>query len=95
MGHSGLAIVMTSLTTAAGLASFSASQVAPIADLGVFASVGVLASLVYTIVLLPALLAIIPLKVKKSGLDNSHRLFMDRLRQRTVAAVGIISLNVK
>jgi predicted RND superfamily exporter protein len=79
LGHSGLAIVMTSLTTAAGLASFSASQVAPIADLGVFASVGVLAALVYSIVLLPALLAIIPLKVKKSGSDNSRRLFMDRI----------------
>ncbi|WP_201341522.1 hypothetical protein [Abyssogena phaseoliformis symbiont] len=42
MGHSGLAIVMTVLTTVAGLWSFSFSAVAPVADLGVFASSGVL-----------------------------------------------------
>ncbi len=64
LGHSGLAIVMTSLTTAAGLASFAAAKVAPIADLGVFSSVGVLLSLFFTLILLPALLAIFPLKQK-------------------------------
>ena len=45
MGHSGLAIVMTSLTTAAGLWSFSFSELAPVADLGKFASAGVLIGL--------------------------------------------------
>ena len=69
--HSGLAIVMTSLTTAAGLASFSFAGVAPIADLGIFASIGVLFSLWYTLTLLPALLAIIPLKEKE--LSNANR----------------------
>lgn len=49
LGHSGLAIVMTSLTTAAGLASFAAAEVAPIADLGLFSAVGVLLSLVFTL----------------------------------------------
>lgn len=61
MGHSGLAIVMTSFTTAAGLASFAAAEVPPVAELGIFSSVGVLLSLFYTIVLLPALLAAVPL----------------------------------
>ncbi len=65
LGHSGLAIFMTSLTTAAGLASFAAAKVAPIADLGLFSSVGVLLSLFYTITLLPSLLAIFPLKGRK------------------------------
>lgn len=68
--HSGLAIVMTSLTTAAGLASFSFAGVAPIADLGIFASIGVLFSLWYTLTLLPALLAIIALKEIES--DKAH-----------------------
>ena len=62
--HSGLAIVMTSLTTAAGLASFSLAGVAPIADLGIFSSIGVLFSLWYTLTLLPAMLGILPLKIK-------------------------------
>ncbi len=39
--HSGLAIAMTSITTAIGVASFSGSEVAPISDLGMFASLGV------------------------------------------------------
>jgi predicted RND superfamily exporter protein len=65
LGHSGLAIFMTSITTAAGLASFAAAKVAPIADLGLFSSIGVLLSLFYTITLMPTLLAILPLKVKK------------------------------
>ena len=64
LGHSGLAIVMTSLTTAGGLMSFSTAKVAPIADLGIFASAGVILSLIYTIVFLPVLLAIFPIKSK-------------------------------
>jgi predicted RND superfamily exporter protein len=65
VGHSGLAVVMTSLTTAGGLFSFSTADVAPIADLGVFGSFGVMLSLLYTIMLLPVLLAIIPVNAPK------------------------------
>ncbi|MCD4723096.1 MAG: MMPL family transporter, partial [Desulfobacula sp.] len=57
IGHSGLAVVMTAATTAGGLFSFSTSEVAPIADVGIFAGTGVLLAMVYTIILLPALLA--------------------------------------
>lgn len=71
LGHSGLAIVMTSLTTAGGLMSFSTAAVAPIADLGVFASAGILLSLIYTIVFLPVLLAILPIKSKNIS-DNEN-----------------------
>jgi len=64
MGHSGLAIGMTSLTTAAGLWSFSFSELAPVADLGKFASAGVLIGLIYTLVLLPALISLFNIKPK-------------------------------
>ena len=64
LGHSGLPVFMTSLTTAGGLLSFSTAAVAPIADLGLFASAGVMLSFIYTIIFLPALLAIIPMKPK-------------------------------
>ncbi len=74
LGHSGLAIAMTSITTAIGVGSFSGSQVAPISDLGTFASLGVMLSLVLTLTLLPALLSITKLKQKvksKAGkMDN-------------------------
>ena len=64
LGHSGLAIAMTSVTTAIGVGSFSGSEVAPISDLGVFASLGVMVSLLLTLTLLPALLSITRLKPK-------------------------------
>jgi len=62
--HSGLAIAMTSVTTAIGVGSFFGSEVAPIADLGTFASFGVMVSLILTLTLLPALLSITKLKQK-------------------------------
>ncbi len=78
MGHSGLAIVMTGLTTAAGLGSFSMAEIAPIADLGRFAAAGVIVSLVFTIVLLPALLSLCPLRRRKPRTDSGSPL-MDRV----------------
>jgi len=64
LGHSGLAIAMTSVTTAIGVGSFFGSEVAPIADLGTFASLGVMVSLFLTLTLLPALLSITKMKQK-------------------------------
>ncbi|MCH9045089.1 MAG: MMPL family transporter [SAR324 cluster bacterium] len=62
LGHSGLPIVMTALTTAAGLYAFVTAEMAPIAHLGIFAGTGVLIALLYTLVLLPALLALWPVR---------------------------------
>lgn len=64
IGHSGLAIILTSLTTAGGLLSFIAADIAPVADLGLYASIGVIIALIYTVILLPALISILPLKQK-------------------------------
>ncbi|XCN74573.1 MAG: efflux RND transporter permease subunit [Candidatus Electrothrix aestuarii] len=72
IGHSGLAVFMTSLTTAGGLLSFSTADVAPIADLGVYAAAGVMLALLYTLLLLPSLLALIPLKEKKK--KETHKM---------------------
>jgi predicted RND superfamily exporter protein len=76
MGHSGFAIVLTSLTTAGSLASFALADVAPVAQMGIFASLGVVISLILTLVLLPAMLLKFDVKrveLHKSGngkLDN-------------------------
>ena len=78
MGHSGLAIVMTSLTTAAGLWSFSFSGVAPVADLGVFASSGVLVGLLFTLVFLPALIAKTSFAHLEQKADVEGNTLMDR-----------------
>lgn len=82
MEHSGLAILMTTVTTAIGLMSFAAAKVAPVADLGVVAPIGVFLALFYTVILLPSLLAIFPLKKidnHKDGLrlDSFFRFLAD------------------
>jgi len=87
IGHSGLAVVMTAATTAGGLFSFSTSEVAPIADLGIFAGTGVLLAMVYTIILLPALLAVIPVRTLKTQKDKSGDGAIERLLER----VGLIA----
>ncbi|MEN8304173.1 MAG: efflux RND transporter permease subunit [Campylobacterota bacterium] len=75
LGHSGLAIIMTSLTTAAGLLSFSTAEIAPIADLGIFAAIGIMIALLNTLVLLPALLAVLPIKpAKEKHLQKSEKM---------------------
>ncbi len=82
LGHSGLAITLTSLTTAAGLASFSFSTVAPVARLGIFGAAGVLIVLIFTLILLPALLSIFPVKAKhKPKTDAGHH---DRMEEMLV-----------
>ena len=79
LGHSGLAVVMTSLTTAVGLASFATAEVAPIADLGVFATTGVMLALVFTLLLLPALLAATTIKPRKNGSNTGHPAVFDKI----------------
>ncbi|CAC9457739.1 Predicted exporter of the RND superfamily [uncultured Gammaproteobacteria bacterium] len=74
MGHSGFAIVMTSLTTAAGMWSFAFSDVAPVADLGIFASASIALGLLFVLIFLPAMLATLKLKHKPVA---SHNKTMD------------------
>ncbi len=61
MGHSGLAVLLTSLTTAASMAAFQAAELQPLIDLGRVAPVGVGLALVLSITLLPALLSLTPM----------------------------------
>ena len=82
VGHSGLAVVMTSLTTAGGLISFATADVAPIGDLGIFGSIGVMLSLLYTIVLIPPLLAIFPVKTEEIKAHGHKTTRMDRILDR-------------
>ncbi len=79
LGHSGLAIAMTSVTTAIGVGSFYGSEVAPIADLGTYASLGVMVSLFLTLTLLPALLAITKIKPKANKAAGKLDALMRRL----------------
>jgi uncharacterized protein len=74
MHHAGLPIVMTSLTTAGGLISFMAADIAPIADLGIVIPFAVFLALFYTMFLLPAFLAIFPVKLKTNHQAKTKQL---------------------
>ena len=66
MKQTAIAILMTTATTAAGLLSFLLSDTAPTQALGLFGAIGVVMALIYTMTLLPAVLAIIPIIRKKT-----------------------------
>jgi len=87
LGHSGLAIFMTSLTTAASLAAFSFSDIAPVAYLGMFSALGVSFQLVLTLIFLPALISLLPVKVKQHSVDEKPMLL-----DRFVHNLGVFSI---
>jgi hypothetical protein len=64
--HVGLPILMTGVTTAAGLMSFVVAEVEQVVDLGILGAIGVLVTQVYALILLPALLAVLPFRVSSA-----------------------------
>ncbi|MDH5728180.1 MAG: MMPL family transporter, partial [Gammaproteobacteria bacterium] len=72
MRHTGMAMFMTSITTAAGLLSFAVSEIAAIGYLGVFGALGVMLAFFYSIILLPTLIVLLPIKTKE--VDNNGKL---------------------
>ena len=76
IGHSGLAVVMTSFTTAASLASFSISDIAPVAALGIFSAIGVTLALILTLVFIPIMLSLLPIKHMHDEEDSFLDTFM-------------------
>jgi predicted RND superfamily exporter protein len=98
LGHSGLAVVMTSVTTAGGFASFAVGDFKPVADLGLYAPFGVMFALLYTLVLLPALLAVIPSRPPTPSRDRAADL-VTRVLERVGDfaadhAWGVVSVTV-
>ncbi|MBU0992350.1 MAG: MMPL family transporter [Proteobacteria bacterium] len=89
LSHCGLAIILTSITTAGGLLSFVTAEIAPVADLGLFAAIGVMLALLYTIILLPTLLAIFPMKVKTVTREQT----MPHISERILKGIGNIATN--
>ena len=100
LGHSGLALALTSVTTAAGLGSFSSAAIDAVAVLGLFAPIGVMIALGYSLALLPAMLAVTPVgraRVGSAGqepnrADRVLRTFAHYATSRPRVVVGAASL---
>ncbi|MEE8424309.1 MAG: MMPL family transporter, partial [Elusimicrobiota bacterium] len=88
-------VFLTSLTTAIGFLSINASPVKPLRDLGNITAMGVGAAFIYSILLLPALMAVLPVRARKA--DSRGSLWSARLgdfviRQRRRLLWGTASL---
>ena len=70
-------VFLTSLTTAIGFLSLNFSDAPPFRDLGNITAMGVIAAWVYSIVFLPALMSVLPVRVKVT--ENGKSTVMDRL----------------
>ena len=87
-------VFITSVTTAIGFLSLNASDSPPFHVLGNYVAFGVLCALVYTMTLLPALLSILPLRVRRvqsEGTDFFDR-FADFVIARRTFLLGSVSL---
>ena len=51
---------MTSLTTAGGIGSLAVSPIRPVQGFGLYTAVGVLAGMVFSLTVLPAILCLLP-----------------------------------
>ncbi|GGX41936.1 efflux RND transporter permease subunit [Saccharospirillum salsuginis] len=63
-------MLLTSLTTAAGLLSLATGDIIPITLLGVFAALGVILAFLLTVSLIPALMAVWPVKPRADRSDT-------------------------
>ena len=64
-------VFLTSVTTAIGFLSLNASDAPPFGDLGNVAAMGVMAAFVFSITLLPALVIVLPTKIKPKETQTS------------------------
>ena len=89
-------VFITSVTTAIGFLSLNASDSPPFHVLGNYVAFGVLCALIYTMTLLPALLSILPLRVRL--VQSEGTAFFDRFADFVIARstflLGAITLIV-
>ncbi len=72
------AVFLTSITTVIGFLSMNFSESPPFRDLGNIVAIGVTVAFVYSVILLPALMAVLPISAK-AGQSNPIRTYCDRL----------------
>ncbi len=70
LGHSGLPIMMTGVTTAGGILSFTTADISHVVDFGIITTIGVLNALLFSLLMLPALISVFPVKL---NIDTHQR----------------------
>lgn len=78
-------VLITSVTTIIGFLTLNFAEGTPFHDLGNITATGVAAALVFSMLLLPALMAIFPVRVKVRTEKTERLLFVDRLAEFVIA----------
>lgn len=94
----GRPIVLTSVTTALGFLSFAASGIQPVRMLGLFAALGIFFCLLFSLLAVPALLSLIPVRRMRRPLRTAPRehplgwiIFFYRNRTATLAVLAVLT----
>jgi len=88
-------VVLTSLTTVIGFLSMNFSDTPPFHDLGNITAMGVIAAMIFSLSLLPALMSILPVKVKPSSskfskqMDNIAGFVINKQKPILFASVAV------
>ncbi len=92
-------VFITSATTCIGFLTMNFSDAPPFRDLGTIVAIGVAAAFVYSVLFLPALIAVLPLRIKTS-IDGSNGASMKKVagfivrRHNLVFGVSLLSCAV-
>lgn len=77
-------VVLTSFTTAAGFLSFLMMGMVPLQMMGLFAAVGIIYAMFVSLTLVPALLALLPVKASKKLMQRSKEAGLEEAGQISV-----------
>jgi predicted RND superfamily exporter protein len=72
MKQTSIAVLLTTVTTAASLLSFLTADMIPTQTMGIFGAIGVVMAFFYTLALLPSLLAIVPVKRRPNEVNDEE-----------------------
>jgi predicted RND superfamily exporter protein len=86
-------IFLTSLTTAIGFMTLNFSDVPPFHDLGNISAAGVLFAWIYAVLFLPALMMVLPIRVKHQERDAST-VVMDRFAEWVISKQRLLILTM-
>ena len=78
-------VFITSITTVIGFLTMNFSDAPPFRDLGNITAVGMLAAFLFSVTTLPALMTILPLRVKQKPIETQQNTLLNRLGRFVVA----------
>jgi len=81
-------VTLTSLTTAIGFLSMNFSDAPPFRDLGNMVAMGIIAAWILSLVFLPALMAVLPVRVKQKANDDSGMVRLGEFVNRVPSCDG-------